>query len=136
MVVDGYTLVSVRAFDRPGFDGFCRGGRRWSSKEDTIALVSPALLAVLKGEKKMLAVDSGIELDAEALKLVPRIDLPPKKVEGVDPAALALFESQQLDQEIARLEAIAANEEKRAKLEALKKGKAPATEPEKKSDKK
>jgi hydroxymethylpyrimidine/phosphomethylpyrimidine kinase len=114
MLVDGYHLVSVRAFDRPGFDGFCRGGRRWSSKESTFALVTPALLAVLKAEK-MLAVDTGVALDASALELVGRYDVPKQLV--VDPIAVALDESRRLKAEKAALEALAENEKLKAEIE-------------------
>lgn len=119
MQVDGYTLVSVRAFDRPGFDGFCRGGRKWSSKEDTLALVTPGLLAVLKAEKKMLAVDTGVELDAEALKLVGRFDLPPRP--ALDPLAVAAEEARVRRAKLAELEAMAAAEDENKRIAELEK---------------
>lgn len=113
-----HVLVSVRAFDRRGYDGFCRGGRRWSSKEDTFAYVTPELLAALKAEK-MLAVNEGAQLPKDvADDSVPRYELPPQPY--VDPVAQAMDASRKVDAEIAALQAQLDLEAKQAKAAELR----------------
>lgn len=119
MQVDGYTLVRVEAPIRPGYSGFCRGGRRWT-EEPTYALVSADLLAVLRAER-MLRVDSGADLPAGmTVDQLQRFDLPPRLV---DEKAAALDEVRRLNEEIEREKAIAEAERKRAELAALRSGK-------------
>lgn len=113
-----HVLVSVRAFDRRGYDGFCRGGRQWSSKEDTFAYVTPDLLAVLKAEK-MLAVNEGAQLPkGVAEDTVPRFELPPQPY--VDPVAQAMDAARKVDAEIAALQAQLELEAKQAKAAELR----------------
>lgn len=116
---DGYQLVSVRAFERRGFEGFCRGGRRWPSSEPALALVTPALFKILDGER-MLAVkelDTGA-VPAETLEQLPRLDVPPRTY--VDEGAQALDEAAKLRAEIAKEKAKAEAAKLRAELEALR----------------
>lgn len=124
-----HILVSVRAHERKGYDGFARGGKLWSSGQETLAYVTPELLSILKAEK-MLAVDSGVKLpkdvDAGAIE---QLDVPPRAY--ADEGALALEEAARIDREIAKLEAKLELEEKRARLKDLQAqaAKAEATPP-------
>lgn len=109
-------VVSVRAFPRQGYDGFCRGGRRWSVAP-TLAKVTPALLAVLKAEP-LLAVDGAPNLSGVDVDVLPEFDVPAQPY--LDAGAQALDAARKLDAEIAVLQAQVDLEEKRRKADALR----------------
>lgn len=118
MIPEGYRLASVQAVARNGYDGFCRGGRRWPSSEPTLVVASPALLALLKAEQH-LRVDSGVDSVGVDIDSVPVLDVPPPTY--VDENARALEEVAQLDREIAAEKAKAVAAAKRLELEQLRK---------------
>lgn len=111
-------LVSVRAMPRKGYDGFARGGRKWSSGEATFAFVTLPLLAILRAEP-MIAVDSGVDLpDDVDPATIPHLDVPKRTF--VDEGALALEEAKALDAAIAAEKAKAEVARKRAELAKLR----------------
>lgn len=113
---DGRVLVSGRAFSRPGFHGFYRGGVQWPSEGERIALVTPELFSVLRSEK-MLAVSehSGDGIDLES---VDRLELP--KLKYVDEGARALEDANRIAVEIAKEKALLDNEKQRSLLQSLR----------------
>ncbi len=118
MATDKHILVSGRAFERPSFKGFRRGGIFWPSEGEHFALVTPALLQVLEQER-MIAIridpplPDGIDLDT-----IKEHDVPPRLY--LDEAAIALDEVKRLDAEIAREKALLEAAAKRAELEKLR----------------
>lgn len=112
-----YTLVSVRAFERQGFDGFFRGGVKWPDT-GRLAFVSGPLLAVLRSEKR-LAVDTDPELPEEFDESdVDRFDLPPAT--DIDEGARAADEAKRIDRQIEEENARLNVAKKRAELEKLR----------------
>lgn len=109
-------VVSVRSFPRPGYDGFCRGGRRWPTTP-TLVRVTPALLDVLRREP-LLAVDTGPSTQNVDPETLDTLDVPVQPY--IDAGAQALDAARKLDAEIAVLQAQLELEEKRRKAEALR----------------
>lgn len=137
---------------RKGFTAFFRGGQRWPN-EGRVALVSPALLKILKAEA-MLSVDTDVdpsEVDAEVEAVMvkrsiseeearaivcPLLDIPAPTY--VDPIAQAMDEKARLDREKAALKAQLELEAARKEIEDLRrqlasKNKADAPEVKKKA---
>ncbi len=117
MIPEGLKLVRVQAFERPGYAGFCRAGRRWPSNEEVAALVDEPMFKALRAEKN-LRVDGDQDLRGLDLESLPKLSLPPPTY--VDHRARALEEIARLDREIAHEKAIAEKASKLAELAALK----------------
>lgn len=109
-------VVSVRSFPRRGYDGFCRGGRRWPTTP-TLVRVTPALLEILKAEP-LLAVDTGPSTAGVDVDALEERDVPIQPY--IDAGAQALEAASKVDAEIAVLQAQLELEEKRRKAEALR----------------
>lgn len=118
MIPEGYRITSVQAVARKGYEGFCRGGRRWPSSQPTLVVASPALLALLKAEQH-LRVDSGVDPSGVVVESLPVLDAPAPT--DIDENARALEEVAQLDRAIAAEKAKAVAAAKRLELEQLRK---------------
>lgn len=111
----GDAVVNVRALHREGYDGFWRGGVKWSSGPDgTTAKVTPALLEKLYQER-MLSVR---EVDDPSFADAEPIDVPQSAM--VDPQARELeiqeAEAKRLDALERAADLAKKNAERRAKL--------------------
>jgi hypothetical protein len=117
-----HVLVNVRAVERPGFNGFFRGGVKWpSSLEGRVVFVTPGLLKRLRAEPR-LAVSQLTELpdgvsaeDLERLEEPARLFIDPDQ-EALDRMAAAQADAKRLDAHEQALALEKANADRRAKL--------------------
>ena len=99
--------LTARGIRRAGYEGFCRGGIRWSSSgEGTIEIVTERLLNLVKAEP-MVSVMDFVEVDPGSAEVK---DIPEPAY--INHAARALDESKRLD---AEFEAMKAQQELEAK---------------------
>ncbi len=113
---EGYILANVRAQSRPGFQGFCRAGRLWSSApEGETVLLSPEAFNAVKAES-MLFVDTAVDAPPD-MAVLARVDMPVRHVSG--PLEAAAEQARVLEQRAEQLRAALELEEKRAEVEKL-----------------
>lgn len=109
-------MLTARAVERPGYEGFCRGGLRWPSAEDRTECVTQGLLNLIKAERHVSIMDiQPVESAPEGM--VVR-DIPEPLY--VDHAARAVDEAKRLDAEAAGLQAQIELEAKRARVAQLR----------------